>query len=157
MERSISALQSAFLSPEQVAASRTIMGIDRQLIADGTYFLIEEGDRIVGSGGWSARATLYGGDHTPGRDPAALDPNTDSARIRAMYTDPDYARRGIGRLILKLCEDAAKTAGFKAVEMAATRSGEALYAACGYVVLERFEDARGGTSVPLSRMIKTLV
>lgn len=133
-----------------------IMGIDRQLIADRTYFVILDGERIVGSGGWSARATLYGGDHTPGRDPAPLDPAKDSARIRAMYTDPDYARRGIGRLILSLCEGAASAARFKAVEMAATRAGEALYTACGYEVLDRFEDARGGTPVPLARMIKRL-
>ncbi|MFX8601172.1 GNAT family N-acetyltransferase, partial [Acinetobacter baumannii] len=87
------------------------------LIEDGTYFVVMDGERIVGSGGWSARATSYGGDHTPGRDPARLDPRRDAARVRAMYTDPDYARRGIGRRVLTLCEDAARQAGLGRVEL----------------------------------------
>ena len=150
------ALLGERLSPEQVGASRLIMGIDRDLIGDGTYFVVMDADRIVGCGGWSFRATHYGGDHTPGRDPARLDPAHDAARVRAMYTDPDDTRRGVGRLILSVCEQAAATAGFAGAELVATASGEALYAACGYTVLERFEDARGGTSVPLARMIKRL-
>lgn len=155
MAASIDQLQSAFLSPEQVAASRTLMGLDTQLVADRGYFVIEDGAVIVGSGGWSRRATLYGGDHSPGRDAAWLDPATDAARIRAMYTHPGYARRGIGRLILALCEAAAAEAGFKRVELVGTMAGEPLYTACGYSPIERFEDPRGGAPVPLVRMGKT--
>src|SRR5262245_4589100 len=107
MDAAIGELQAAFLSPQQVAASRAIMGLDTQLIDDGTYLVIEEAGRIAGCGGWSRRATLYGGDHTPGREPALLDPAIDAARVRAMYTHPDFARRGVGRLILSLCEAAA--------------------------------------------------
>jgi GNAT superfamily N-acetyltransferase len=75
---------------------KAIMGIDRQLIEDGTYFVVEIDGIVAGGGGWSRRATLYGGDHLAGRDAALLDPAPDPARIRAMYTHPDFARRGIG-------------------------------------------------------------
>lgn len=156
MEAAISGPLADFLSPEQVEASRTIMGIDTQLIADRTYFVVEEDGRIAGCGGWSRRATLYGGDHTPGREPALLTPGQDAARVRAMYTHPDFVRRGVGRLILDLCEAAARAEGFHAVEMAATMGGVPLYRAAGYVDIESFEDDRGGVAVPLIRMGKSL-
>ncbi len=88
MARAIAELQTGFLSPEQVEASKAVMGLDTQLIADGCYFLAEIDGRMAGSGGWSRRATLYGGDHSAGRDARLLDPATEPARIRAMYTDP---------------------------------------------------------------------
>ena len=156
MDAAIGELQRGFLSSEQIAASRAIMGIDRQLIADATYFVVESGSAIAGCGGWSRRATLYGGDHSPGRDAALLDPATDAARVRAMYTAPAFARRGVGRLILTLCEAAAATEGFSRVELAGTMSGEPLYAACGYQAIERFVDDRGGVGVPLVRMGKAV-
>lgn len=156
MDAAIAELQRGFLDPAQIASSRTIMGLDRQLLIDGTYFMVEAHGRIAGCGGWSRRATLYGGDHTPGRDAALLDPATEAARVRAMYTHPDFARRGIGRLILDLCEAAARAEGFRRVELMATLSGRALYSQCGYVDIEAIEDARGGAAVPLVRMGKEL-
>ena len=159
MDRAIGALQDAFLTPEQVAASRLSMGLDTQLIADRTYVVVEdEGGRIVGCGGWSYRATLYGGDAgAVARDAAVLDPARDPARIRAMYTDPDCVRRGIGRMILAANEAAARAAGFARVELMATLSGEPLYLACGYEPIERVEKmAHAGTPVPGVRMGKAL-
>jgi GNAT superfamily N-acetyltransferase len=156
MEAAISELQRGFLTDEQIAASRAIMGLDSQLIADGTYFVVEERDVLAGCGGWSRRATLYGGDHSPGRDAARLDPASDAARVRAMYTHPRAARRGVARLILELCETAAREEGFQRAELMATLAGVPLYAACGYESLERIEDARGGVPVPLIRMCKRL-
>ena len=160
MDAAIAELQRGFLSEPQIAASRTIMGLDRQLIADRTYFVVEEiddhGGRMAGCGGWSRRATLYGGDHTPGRDAALLDPAAEPARVRAMYTHPDFARRGVGRLILQLCEAAARAEGFARVELMATLSGRALYSQCGYQDIEAIEDDRGGAAVPLVRMGKAL-
>ncbi|WP_337188456.1 GNAT family N-acetyltransferase [Phenylobacterium sp.] len=156
MEAAIAELQQGFLDPKQIEASRTIMGLDRQLIADGTYFVVEDGARVAGCGGWSRRATLYGGDHTPGRDAALLDPAIEPARVRAMYTHPDFARRGVGRLILSLCERAARAEGFRRVELMATLSGRALYSQCGYQDIEAIQDARGGAPVPLVRMGKAL-
>ncbi|MEO5493181.1 MAG: GNAT family N-acetyltransferase [Sphingomonas sp.] len=158
MDRAIAELQRAYLSDEEIAASRLSMGLDTQLIADGTYVVVEEAGRIVGCGGWSWRATLYGGDHNPAlRNAAPLDPATDAARIRAMYTDPDFVRRGIGRIVLTVNEAAAKAAGFKRAELMATLAGEPLYLACGYEPIERI-DKMTEVGVPVSgvRMGKKL-
>src|SRR5215813_288162 len=156
MEAAIGELLKPFLRPEQVAASFAVMGLDTQLIKDGTYFVIESEGRIAGCGGWSRRATLFGGDHSVGRDAALLDPARDAARVRAMYTHPDFARRGVGRLILRLCEAAARQEGFVRAELMATLAGEPLYRACGYEAVEHLTDDRGGTAVPLVRMSKRL-
>ncbi|WP_256890402.1 GNAT family N-acetyltransferase [Acidomonas methanolica] len=157
MTRAIDALQTGFLSPEQIAASHAIMGLDTQLIEDGTYLVAEKDGVLAGCGGWSRRATLYGSDQSEGlRDPKLLDPASDPARIRAMYTHPDFARQGIGRLILRKCEAAAASHGFSAVELMATLSGERLYASCGFILIEHVETIAGGVAVPLVRMRKTL-
>ena len=104
------------------------------MIEDQTYFVVEFDGRIAGCGGWSNRATLYGGDDSiVAREQALLDPSTDAARIRAMYTDPAFVRRGVGGTVLRLCEDAACSAGFARAEMMATLAGEPLYRAFGYL------------------------
>ncbi len=157
MDRAIGELQQGFLTPEQILSSRAHMGLDTQLIRDATYFLVEVDGALAGCGGWSRRATLFGGDASGGRDPAMLDPAVDPARIRAMYTDPGFVRRGVGKLIIRLCEEAARDAGFQRAEMAATMAGVPLYEACGYRVIEPFEAvAPGGVPVPLARMGKVL-
>lgn len=156
MDASISELQRSFLDPKQIESSRTIMGLDTQLVEDGTYFIVEFEGQAVGCGGWSRRATLYGGDQTPGRNAAQLDPKRDPAKVRAMHTHPAYARQGIGRLILSLCETAARADGFSKVELMGTKSGEPLYLACGYRPIEQVMDDRGGAPVPLIRMSKQL-
>jgi GNAT superfamily N-acetyltransferase len=120
-----------FLAPELIAASHAIMGLDTSLIADRTYWIVHSDGEIAGCGGWSRRATLYGGDHSAGRNAALLDPAVDAARVRAMYTHPAWVRRGVGRLILRLCEDAAASEGVSRLELMATLSGEPLYRAYG--------------------------
>src|SRR5215204_4701915 len=154
MDQAIGELQRAYLDDAQIASSRAIMGIDTELIDDGTYFVVELGDDIAGCGGWSRRATLYGGNQTPGRDSQLLDPAVDPARVRAMYTSPVYARRGVGHLILSRCEAAAAAEGFTRLELMSTLSGEPLYTACGFRPLERLEDSTGGAAVPIIRMEK---
>jgi GNAT superfamily N-acetyltransferase len=158
MDRAIDELQSAFLSASEIAASRAVMGLDTQLIADRTYLMAMIDGAIAGCGGWSARATLYGGDHSADlRDARMLDPAHEPARIRAMFTDPAFARRGVGRAILVACEGAARDAGFDEAEMMATLAGEPLYRTCGYEVVERTQAAPiDGVSVPLVRMTKAL-
>jgi GNAT superfamily N-acetyltransferase len=156
MARAIAELQKGFLRPDQIAASATMMGLDRQLVADGTYFIAELDGQIAGCGGWSARATLYGGSQSPGRDARLLDPATGPARVRAMYTEPAFARRGVGRAILAACEAAARAAGFTRVELMATLSGEPLYRAAGFAPIEAILDDNGAVPVPLVRMGKAL-
>ncbi len=156
MDAAIAELLKPYLDAAQIEASRRIMGLDTQLIEDGTYFVIEEEGRLAGCGGWSRRATLYGGDATHGRNAALLDPAKDAARVRAMYTHPAFVRRGVGRMILARCEEAARAEGFTRAELVATMAGLPLYLACGYQPVERFSDDRGGTPVPLARMVKAL-
>ena len=156
MDASIAELQRAFLDDAQIESSRAIMGIDTALIEDGTYFVVESGNEIAGCGGWSRRATLYGGNRAPGRDARLLDPATEPARVRAMYTAPAFARRGVGRLILSLCEAAAAAEGFTRLELMSTLSGEPLYTAYGFTPIERLTDATGGVPVPIVRMDKAV-
>lgn len=156
MDIAITENLKTFLTEDQIQSSRAIMGLDTQLIDDGTYFIIEIDGELAGCGGWSRRATMYGGDQTPGRSAALLDPEKDPARIRAMYTHPSHTRKGLGRYIISLCETAAKAEGFKKMELVATLSGEPLYKACGYAAYENLVDDRGGTGVPLLRMRKSL-
>jgi len=141
MRASIAENMKAFLSPEEITAAQETMGLDQTLLRDQTYFLVEteiDGQKIaVGCGGWGKRKTLYGGDHTIGRDDSFADPAIDAARIRAMYTHPDWIRCGIGSLLLELGEAAARDAGFKAIELGSTVPGEPLYKARGYVEFDR--------------------
>jgi GNAT superfamily N-acetyltransferase len=158
MALAIGELQKGFLDGAQIAASRAVMGLDTQLVADRTYFWVEADGELAGCGGWSRRATLYGGDHSLAlRDAAVLDPARDAARVRAMYTHPRFARRGVGRLILALCEAAAAAEGFTRVQLMATLSGEPLYRAAGYQVIEHTAAAPlNGVIVPLILMGKAI-
>jgi GNAT superfamily N-acetyltransferase len=156
VQAAIDELQKGYLDEAQIRSSRAIMGLDRQLIDDGTYFVIESGGLLVGCGGWSRRATLYGGDHSGGRNRALLDPSQDAARVRAMYTRPGFTRRGIGRLILSLCESAAAAEGFTRLELMSTLSGLPLYTAAGFEAIEEVTDDAGGVPVPLIKMSKEI-
>jgi len=157
MDCSISELLGPFLTPDQLAASREIMGLDSQLIKDSTYFIVEIHDRVAGCGGWSRRARHFGGDHYLCDDARLLDPAIEPVRIRAMYTHPEFARCGVGRAVLMLCESAAAHARFRRAELVATLAGEAFYRACGYSMLERIDEmAPRGVPVPVVRMGKYL-
>jgi GNAT superfamily N-acetyltransferase len=153
------ALQAGTYSPAQIeGALGTVFAVDRQLIADRTYFVAERDREMVGCGGWSRRKTLFGGDR--GRSPLAdplLDPKRDAARIRAFFVHPAFARRGVGRLLMSACERAAADAGFHAMELVATLAGEPLYAAFAFRAVERYDVAlANGLSLPVVRMAKPL-
>lgn len=157
IDAAIGELQKGFLDDAQIQSSRTIMGVDMQLFDDGTYFVVELDGQIAGCGGWSRRATLYGGDHSAGRDAALLDPSRDAAKVRAMYTHPAFVRRGVGRLILSLCATAAEAEGFPSLELMATLSGQPLYEKAGFELIERVEEPAGGTPVPLVKMRRAIL
>lgn len=158
IQLSVRGLQSHCYSAAQMeAALGPVFGVDRQLIRDRTYFVAEEQGRIVGCGGWSRRRSLYGGDKGREGDDALLDPRRDSARVRAFFVHPGWARRGIGRSILIACERAIIQAGFHKVDIVATLAGEPLYASMGYTTVERHAIAmKDGLNLPVVRMNKTL-
>ncbi|MFT5483405.1 MAG: GNAT superfamily N-acetyltransferase [Halieaceae bacterium] len=161
MQLSIAENMKAFLSPTEIESAKETMGVDQSLIDDSTYFLIEtvhRGEKIlVGCGGWGKRKTLYGGNHTVGRDDSLSDPATGAARIRAMYTHPDWTRRGIGSLLLDLGEDAARLAGFKTIELGSTLPGEPLYLARDYREVHRqVEKGANGADNTIIKMVKDL-
>lgn len=143
---------------EQIeAALLGAFGVDSELIGDRTYFVVEAAGVIVACGGWSRRRTLFGGDARPGRESAVLDPATESARIRAFFVRPAWARRGIGRLLLEHCEREARAAGFHAVELMATLPGLRLYAALGYLGEARVTHiAPNGVAIDFVPMKKSL-
>jgi GNAT superfamily N-acetyltransferase len=153
---SVRGLQAASYSPAQMeAALGPVFGVDRQLIRDGTYFVVEERGEVIGCGGWSRRRAVFGGDRERVGEDAALDPAHDAARIRAFFVHPGWARRGIGRLILTQCEEAIRAAGFREAVLVATLAGEPLYAAGGYAVIERYEvPLSPGLTLPVVRMGK---
>jgi GNAT superfamily N-acetyltransferase len=168
IEASVRGLQARDYTPRQIeAALKGVYGVDTQLITDGTYFAAEaaassaaatgENKLIVACGGWSKRKTLFGGDQWSARQDDLLDPGRDAAKIRAFFVRPEWARRGIGTMILDACEAAAQAAGFKRLEMGATLSGVPFYAAKGYAELENVEVPLGeGESLPIVRMAKAI-
>ena len=171
IEASVRGLQANDYTPTQIeAALHSVYGVDTQLIADGTYFAVEvaaPSPRItshespvtapVACGGWSKRKTLYGGDQYAQREDALLDPARDAAKIRAFFVHPQYARRGIGTLILEACEQAARAAGFTRLEMGATLSGVAFYRAKGYAAQENLQvPLANGEMLPIVRMSKEI-
>ena len=161
IEASVRGLQAGDYSPAQIeGALKSVYGVDSQLIADGTYFAAEIAEPqsapvIVACGGWSKRKTLYGGDQYAAREDSLLDPARDAAKIRAFFVHPEWARRGIGSLILEACENAARQAGFTRLEMGATLSGVAFYKAKGYTEVENQQVPLGnGETLPIVRMAK---
>ncbi len=155
---SVRTLQAPYYSPPQMeAALGPVFAVDRQIIRDGTYFVVERDGMIVGCGGWSRRRSLYGGDAGREQEAEQLDPRRDAARVRAFFVHPEWSRRGIGRSIMIACELAIIGAGFSRVDIVATLAGEPLYASFGYAVVERFEiTMEGGLSLPVVRMNKSL-
>ena len=156
---SVRVLSAPYYTTRQIESALVhIFGVDSQLIKDGTYFIAEHEGQLVGCGGWSKRATLFGGDQAKSDQPEPLlVPGQDPARIRAFYVDPNWARKGIGRRIITACEDALYAAGFKRVELVATLPGEPLYTAMGYARNERVDiRTPDGESLPAFHMSKDI-
>ena len=107
---------------------RLVFGVDRQLIADGTYFVLADGEDLAACGGWSFRRTLFGADAIHTRDDAELRSGVDAAKIRAFFVAPQWARRGLAGRLLAACEAAAYARGFRDLELGATLTGVPLYA-----------------------------
>ena len=152
----VRALQAGSYTSDQMdGAIGSGFAVDSQLIRDGTYFVAEARNEIVGCGGWSRRKTMFGGDTMKMGEDLPLDPSKDPARIRAFFVRPGWERRGIGSQIMRLCEEAVLKAGFRRIEIVATLVGEHLYAKFGYSVVERYDIAlKNGCRLPVVRMQK---
>lgn len=151
-------LSAGFYTQAQAeAVTRYVFGVDTQLVADQTYFVIEKDGALAACGGWSKRSTLFGADRTKqGADPL-LDPATEPARIRAFFVDPAAARQGLGRMLLQHCSDAAAQGGFHTLELAATMPGVPLYQACCFEIVAPIEiTLPGEVLVPLAKMRKSI-
>ncbi len=159
IESSVRGLQTNDYTSAQIeGALGTVLGVDTQLIADRTYFIAESADRkrLAGCGGWSKRKTLFGADCGPGREPELLDPATDAAKIRAIFVHPDFARQGLGSLILDTVENAARAAGFRNFEMGSTLTGVPLYRLRGYTEVETIAvPLWNGETLPVVKMVKS--
>jgi GNAT superfamily N-acetyltransferase len=166
IEASVRGLQAGDYTPAQIeGALGTVLGLDTQLIRDETYFVAESSSesspestqrKLAGCGGWSKRKTLFGADRGPGREPELLDPATDAAKVRAIFVHPEFARRGLGSLILAHVEAAARAAGFRSFEMGSTLTGVPLYRLKGYREVGRIAvPLHNGEALPVVRMVKS--
>lgn len=163
IESSVRGLQANDYTAAQIeGALGTVLGLDTQLIRDQTYFIAEtipikepEEPKLAACGGWSKRRTLFGADRGPGREPELLDPAIDAAKVRAIFVHPEFARRGLGSLILAHVEAAAMSAGFRRFEMGSTLTGVPLYRLKGYTEIERIDvPLHNGEALPVVRMVK---
>lgn len=158
IDASVRTLSTAYYSEEQIASSlRWVFGPDTQLIADGTYYVLEADGAIIAAGGWSRRATLYGGDQMKGDADAVLDPEREAARIRAFFVHPAWARRGLARRLYDACAAAARARGFRELELVSTLPGEPLYRALGFTPVEELvHEMPDGVGLPVLRMRQRL-
>jgi GNAT superfamily N-acetyltransferase len=154
----VRSLSVGFYSARQIeSAIRYVFGADTQLIRDQTYYVVVVGATIIGCGGWSKRTTLFGGDQAKTTGDMLIVPGASPARIRAFFVDARWARRGVATAILNSCSDAAKRAGFRALELVATLPGEPLYATAGFRAVERYKlELPDGVDLPVVRMVKEL-
>jgi GNAT superfamily N-acetyltransferase len=137
MKESAAALFPRFYKEREAASAvRHVPVVDNDLLADGTYFVIEDEGQPVACGGWSRRDKLYTGGDAEGTD-RLLDPATEPARVRAMFVRADWTRRGLGRRILEACEKAARDEGFSMLLLNATLAGIPLYESYGFAPVER--------------------
>ena len=81
------------------------------VIAANDFFVATTADRVVGF--------------------SELEPQ--SAEIRAVYVHADFMRRGLGTLLLRTTEDAARARGATRVHLRATLNAVAFYQARGYM------------------------
>jgi N-acetylglutamate synthase-like GNAT family acetyltransferase len=159
IEESVRGLQTADYTFEQrEGALGSTFGVDRRLIEDQTYFVVaNDAGQLAACGGWSRRRTLFGSDTISTKDDSPLDPAKDAARIRAFFVHPNWARRGLGTLILNTCETAARAAGFTRLELGATLTGIPLYARHGFVEQHSVEVPQpNGSTLTIVHMAKSL-
>lgn len=158
MKVSTRELFPSFYDAAQTASSvRYIASVDRTLLTDGTYFVVEVAGEMVACGGWSRRGKLYTGSQSAADDARIIDPATEPARVRAMFVRPDWTRRGLGTRILEACQAAAKAEGFTSLALVATLPGVPLYERFGFRLREQTQVLMpDGTSIAGAVMDKLI-
>jgi GNAT superfamily N-acetyltransferase len=137
MKESTAALFPLYYDEEQTASAvEHVAQVDRSLLEDGTYFVIEAANELIACGGWSKRDRVYTGSGDASGDDRMLEPSAEPARVRAMFVRPDWTRRGLGRRILEECEAAAWREGFRRLTLGATLPGVPLYRAYGFEAVD---------------------
>ncbi|WP_428688105.1 GNAT family N-acetyltransferase [Roseibium sp.] len=117
-----------------------------ELLTSGTYYLAETREgRIVGAGGWTRQS------------PTGETEDDLTGHIRHFGIDPDFARNGIGRLLMDKCVKEATRAGLTGLTCLSTLNGEPFYAAFGFRAEAPFEvHLPGGITFGSIRMVKQL-
>jgi len=141
IELSAKSINSLFYTESEInAALGNVWAVDKQLLIDQTYWIVENLEGIViGCGGWSKRKLLFGKPKSLTQTESELKPGLDPARIRAFFVHPEYTRRGIGKKLLIKSEIEAQFGGYNSLELVATLSGEKLFSAQGYKKIKTFE------------------
>ncbi len=122
--RCVRAQAGGYYTEREIEAYIAEVGtLDRRLIADGTYYVVEDGRGLVGCGGWSSRPAHY---------EQADCAHAGLPQIRAFFVDPALRRAGIGRALLARVEREIMTAGHSSVVLTAMLSGVAFYHALSY-------------------------
>jgi GNAT superfamily N-acetyltransferase len=154
IERSARALSDGFYTQQQIeSVTREVFGVDSQLIADGTYFVIEADGIPVACGGWGKRSTMCGGDQAKSAPERLLDPATEAARIRAFFVDPAWARRGLASMLMRHCAAQCTAAGFSVLELVSTMPGVPLYRVLGFAEVNQYDlELEQGVRVPVVLM-----
>ncbi len=96
---------------------------------------------------------MFGSDVAAGRDDDLLDPRVDAAKIRALFIHPDWARRGLGTMMLEACELRSRP-GLRASRWATLTGRKPFVPACCEVIEEIAVPLDGGVSLPVIRMRK---
>lgn len=148
---------ASYAAGQTESAVRFVGAVDEALIADGTYYVFDVDGELVACGGWSRRDKLYTGSGEAASDSRLLDPSTEPARVRAMFTRSDWTRRGLGRRILEACEAAAKAEGFRTLALMSTLPGLPLYSAYGFEIVEHSDvPMPDGSSLACASMTKSI-
>lgn len=146
VSRSFKNLLSGDYAPSVLVQAMPVLAqVPAELVASGSYYVAQAGNRIVGCGGWSV-APPYG--HT-------AEPET--AYVRHFATDPEYTRTGVGREILRQVIAAASLYGAKRMVGMTSRSAVSFYRNLGFIIIgERTIKLPNGTDFPAVEMWREL-
>ena len=77
------------------------------------------------------------------------------SELRAVYVDPKFGRKGVGRMLLDQVEREARDRGLQKLMMHASLSAEAFYKRYGYIEIDRIEHVlKSGKKMPAVKMEK---